>query len=286
LARAGLYVIGGVAVSVALLYGLCASSWGRARICDYVNRHVSAALAGDLRIERLDAIALPTVRAHGVEILAPNGTSAIRVEDVEMELDLAAIVRGTFAWKRALIRAGIVHVLEDERGRVNMAETFKLSELQADVEPGAPGADQLDLRTMVTSDMTLVIGGGSLPKLRLERLRGVMRVHVLPDGRTQLRFDEYTGSIVRGLPSGRLDFHRVKGEVRAPADKLLHFEGEGKSEGEPLAFTLDVVNRPRERVDIEAEFFERSLEAFSTWLVSKWMQLGSGNVQIHVRHRR
>jgi hypothetical protein len=93
--------------------------------------------------------------------------AAIDVGRAEIEFDLAAFLTGDFAWRRADIRDGLVRVSEDARGRVNMEETFKSR------APSSPEAEEteeggeMNMRTMVTSNMRLVIGGGSLPTLRL-----------------------------------------------------------------------------------------------------------------------
>ena len=60
-----------------------------------------------------------------------------------------------------------------------------------------------------------VIGGGSLPDLRMESLHGIMRIQALPDDSVTLRFDEYRGNFVKGPRSSRraaLDWARRLGE--------------------------------------------------------------------------
>jgi len=268
-------------------------------VCHYVNAKLSASMAGDLQVDTLEAIELPWVRARGVRIVAPNGVPAIDVGHVEVELDLAAILAGRFAWRRASIHGGVVRVTEDAHGRVNMEETFRatgpeeagmLSALGSSLTRASAGPDRaakgpLDLRTMVTSDMVLVIAGGSLPSLRLVDLHGIMRVQELSDGSVSLRFDEYRGSIVKGLPTGRLDFRQVTGHVETRGARLLRFQGTGKSEGEPVDFGLDIVTKPRKRVAIDAHFERPSAEAFTTRAFGFWAR-NTGTLDLRVDHGR
>ena len=62
-----------------------------------------------------------------------------------------------------------MRVTENEAGKINMEETFRGPRSGAS-ERGSDGSSddrELDLRDMVTSNMTLVISGGSLPNLRM-----------------------------------------------------------------------------------------------------------------------
>jgi hypothetical protein len=164
------------------------------------------------------------------------------------------------------VKGGIVRVTEDARGRVNMEELFRArTPDKTDKTEGRPGKEgPLDLRTMVTSDMTLAIFGGSLPRLRMQRLHGIMRIQALADGQVTLRFDEYRGHFVEGLPTGRLDFEDVKGHVDTDRRRLLRFAGRGRSEGEPVAFRLDIVTEPKTHVRIDARFPRLSRESLAT----------------------
>ncbi|MFT3922172.1 MAG: hypothetical protein QM778_06530 [Myxococcales bacterium] len=256
------------------------TAWGRERVRRAANRYVSEAMAGELEIEHLDEIDLPHLRARGVTITTADRKPCIRVEALETWLDLAAIWAGTFAWERAEIRGGIVYVTEDGQGRVNMEQTFAApspdpQQLEESSEPQRV-TDLLDLRTMMTSDMTLVIGGGSLPALRLRDLHGTMRVHVLPSGDTELRFDDYRGDFAQGLPTGRLQFRDVKGHVQTAGKRLLRFRGRGESEGAPVQFALDIHTEPKRQVAIDAHFEERGAEWLSTGAFALWTKLVPG----------
>jgi hypothetical protein len=267
IAKIAAIVLGALSMlACAAFYGLLKTAYGRAQMAAFANRQVSAAIQGSLRIGSITQIDLPHVRARHVALVAPDGVAAIDVDEADVELDLAAIAHGTFAFRRADVRGGIVRVLADDRGRINMQETFR------GVGPtteAPPQRDTLDLQRMATSDMTLIIDGQGLPSLRLENLYGIMRVHVLGDGRTELRFDEYRGRISEGLPTGLLTFEKVKGHVQTDRDRLLQFEGHGRSEGEPVEFKLDIRGEP-EKTYIDATFPSVSAEAFSTRLVGLW----------------
>src|SRR5690349_12879458 len=154
-----------VLVLVSLVYLALASAQGRVWLRDQICRAVSSGIQGTLEIDKLTEVQLPRVKASGVRILAPNGVAAIDVASADIVFDLRALLRGDFAWQRAEIRDGIVRVTEDERGRVNMEETFR-------ARPGEQSAARLDMRTMVTSNMRLEIYGGELPSLRLVNIHG------------------------------------------------------------------------------------------------------------------
>jgi hypothetical protein len=263
-ALAALVVLGFAAVASAAGTTLLYSDWGRERLKRWVVGQANGAMMGELQIDRIERVALPWVHARGVRIVAPDGVPAIDVRKVRFALDLGALREGRFAWHRAEIDGGIVRVTEDARGRVNMEETFRArkSGTHEDQEPPKEGA--LDLRTMITSDMTLVIRGGSLPHLRMEQIHGIMRIQTHADASVTLRFDDYRGHFVKGLPTGRLDFEDVKGQVLTDKKRLLRFEGRGRSEGEPVAFTLDIHTEPKTLVEIDAEFPRLSAESLAT----------------------
>jgi hypothetical protein len=293
LSRARRLLILGV-VAFALLSGaagvwLLASDTGRALICARINASVSQQMAGRLVIEHIDEVRPPRVKAGRVRILAPDGQPAIDVESAEIDFDLKALLLGDFVWRRADIRNGTVWVTEDTRGRINMEETFKAPSAQptaaheADANAQNEDEGELDMRTMVTSNMSLIIRGGELPSLRLVQIHGIMRVHVDPRGVTQIRFDDYRGHFVEGLPHGQLVFRDVKGHVQTDHRRLLRFEGKGDFEREKVAFALDVFTEPRNHVKIDAYFPELSAAALSTLGVSAWSKLAP-TLELDVRH--
>jgi hypothetical protein len=263
LALAALGVVCCVAVASAAAATVLYSDWGHERVRRWVEREVSGAMMGELRIAHIESIELPWVHARGVKIVAPDGVPAIDVHEVQFKLDLGALREGRFAWQRAEIHGGIVRVTEDARGRVNMEETFRARQPEDDRDE-MPEEGLLDLRTMITSGMTLVIRGGSLPHLRMEDLNGIMRIQTHADASVTLRFDDYRGHFVKGLPTGRLDFEDVKGQVLTEKKRLLRFEGHGRSEGEPVEFSLDIHTEPKTLVEIDARFPRLSAEALST----------------------
>jgi hypothetical protein len=268
---------------------LLASETGRALICARINAALTQQIAGQLVIDRLDEVRPPRVKAHRVRILAPDGQPAIDVESADIDFDLLSFLRGDFVWHRAEIRNGTVWVTEDARGRVNMEETFKArtppsASAQTAATDSAEESD-LDLRTMVTSQMTLIIGGGELPSLRLVDIHGIMRVEVNERGETDIRFDDYRGHFVKGLPHGQLVFRQVKGHVQTGQRRLLRFEGKGEFEREPVAFALDIFTEPRDLVKIDAYFPELSGPALTTLGVSAWSKL-SPALELDVRHGR
>jgi hypothetical protein len=266
-------------------YVALSTDFGRARIRDRINQLGSHGMQGKLVVGEIEAIELPRVKARNVRILAPDGVAAIEVETADIDFDLASFLSGDFIWHSADIRNGTVRVTEDKRGRINMEETFRSREESA--EPTAAQQDEegeLDMRTMVTSNMRLLIYGGSLPNLRLVNIHGIMRVHVLPDGTTHIRFDDYRGDLVKGLPHGQLKFHAVKGHVQTGHKRLLRFEGKGLFESEPVSFDLDIFTEPKTRAKINAYFPKLSAASLSTLGVAVGNRAIGSSVEIDVRH--
>jgi hypothetical protein len=261
------------------------TAWGRAHVAQTLERNINDEIMGTLHIGRIERIDWPWVEAEGVQIVAPSGVPAIDVEHVRIELDPTALREGRFAWRRAEIQGGTVRVSEDARHRVNMEETFRGRHKKPHERPKLSHSEErgtapMDLRTMVTSNMTLLIYGGSLPKLRLSELDGVMSVTKLPNGRVTLRFDDYRGHM-EGLPTGKLDFHHVKGHVETDQNRLLRFEGRGLSEGEPVSFALDIHTKPK-HVKIEARFPRLSREAVATLGFSQYTRF-SEHLELEVK---
>jgi hypothetical protein len=273
-----------LAIAGLAAYVLLCTAWGRARLCARLNQAVSRQMAGSLQVEEIEAIDLPHVTGRGVKLVAPDGKAAIEVEHAEIELELSSLLLGDFTWKRADITRGTVRVTEDRHGKINMEETFKSppSESGKRREPSGDGGE-MDLRTMVTSDMVLLIGGGDLPTLRLVGLHGIMRVQVDKEGDVELRFDDYRGTFAKGLPNGVLQFRNVKGHVQTGKKRLLHFEGEGRFQGEEVRFRLDIFSEPKTKVEIDAFFPKLSAASLTTLGIDAWSKLTPG-LDVKARH--
>jgi hypothetical protein len=267
LAIAGTVLAGLSLVVVALAF--CTAS-GRAYVARGLCAAIGGGMAGKLEIGRISALGLSSLRAHDVVFRAPDGKPAIEVAQTTVDFDIVALISGAYGFRRADIDGCLVHVTEDAQGKVNMDETFKSRQPAKAPKAPADGGSAIDLRNMITSDCVLVIGGGSLPPLRLVDLTGIMRVYVAPEGKVELRFDDYRGRIVKGLPTGQLDFEAVAGQVQTQQKQLLSFKGRGRSEGAPVAFTLHIATKPKKRVTIDANFPELSANAVRAAFVSAY----------------
>lgn len=268
------------ALATALLCTLLYTDWGHERVRKALNEGVSSGIAGRLEVAAIDELALGSVKARGIKIYAPDGKPAIEADSAVIDYDIAQLWSPVKGWARAEIEHCLVHVTEDPDGKINMEKTFASRKKGAEKEKKADQAQakkdggELDLRTMVTSDCKLIISGGSMPTLRMEELSGIMRVHVLPSGKTELRFDEYRGTFSDGLPTGKLVFQAVSGEVETEQARLLHFEGRGQTHGSDVEFQLKIDLKPKKKVRIDATFAKvspasiivRSAEVWSAFL--------------------
>jgi len=275
-----------IALLAAATAGLCIllyTDWGHARVCAALNAGVSSGIAGRLEVQGIDELALGSVRAHGIKILAPDGKPAIEADSAVIDYDFAQLWQPVKGWARADIEHCLVHVTEDPDGRINMEKTFaapKKSAPESDAKSKSDG--ELDLKQMVTSDCKLIISGGSMPTLRMEELSGIMRVHVLPSGKTELRFDTYRGKFVDGLPTGQLDFQAVSGEVKTEQAQLLHFEGRGQTHGSDVKFGLVIDTEPKKKlVRIDATFAKVSPASIIVRTAELWSVFKPG-LQINV----
>jgi len=265
----GALLLAGATAACTLLW----TGWGHATIAGWVNEGISSGISGTLKVERIDRLEWGKVDARGITIRAPDGKPAIEAEHAVIEFDPLQIWSNQLGWSRAAIDHCRVHVTEDANGVINMEDVFKKPH-QAE-HPQASDSDaasDLDLRDMVTSACELIISGGSLPTLRMQDLAGIMRVHVPPSGDTELRFDNYRGSFVEGLPTGVLHFKNVLGEVKTGQKHLLHFDGEGRTKGSDVAFTLNISTEPTQ-VRIDAKFPDASFASMSTRTVAMWSKL-------------
>jgi len=258
-AKGALLTAAGLVVLVSVLLAMLLwSPWGASLVRAQLNAAITQGIAGELAVTHIESLSLSRVVAHGVTIRAPDGKPAIVAERASIDFDLMQLWSGKYGWTRAEIEGCTVHVSEDAQGKINMEETFKSPPKpgeppKSEAEKDEPGSE-VDLRTMVTSGCLLLIGGGSLPELRLRDLEGIMRVHVLPSGDVELRFDEYRGIIDKGLPTGVLAFEQVSGVVQTGTKRLLHFDGSGESKGAPVEFKLEIDTEPETRVKIDARF--------------------------------
>lgn len=253
------------------------TAWGRAHVCSLLNRAVTAQIAGRLQVERIDALSLTQVTASGIKIFPPTGEAAIEAEHAVIDFSPRKLWAGEFGWSRADISHCLVRVTEDKNQHVNMEDTFAKrkspgQDSQHETPESDSSSDLLDLQSMVTSDCTLLIGGHELPSLKMTKLAGIMRVHVLGNGDTELRFDRYKGTFVKGLPTGVLEFHDVFGEVVTAGKRLLRFSGLGRTRGEKVAFELDIATKPEQQVKIDAVFPKHSLASLRTECVALWSE--------------
>lgn len=260
-----------LSLSIALV--LAYTDRGRARLGRLLADAINSGMAGTLEIGRITSVGLTEVHAQNVVFRAPDGKPAIEVAQTTVTFDPLQLLRGPYGFSRADIDGCLVHVTESQGGKVNMDETFAsgdASEAGRSDESKKKDDRPIDLRGMATSNCELVIGGGSLPSLRLVDLVGIMRVQVAPDGKVDLRFDNYRGRIVRGLPTGELAFEDVRGQVQTRQKKRLSFTGRGHSEGAKVLFALDVFTQPKTRVVIDATFPELTRGAARAKFVSAY----------------
>lgn len=275
-ARQGaLWVVGGLFVLSLLAAGamtyLLRSDSGNRWLCGYVTSQIGTNLKGRLEVDRIEDLKVDQVIARGVRFLPPDGgPPAIDVPRVTLTFSPWDLLRGQYGWSHAEVEQPSVRVTELASGKTNMEELFASPKHVARRhEPASShSGTRVELKSMVTHGAKLWIGGGSLPKLYLSELDGIMRIEIDADGKATLRFDEYEGKL-DGLPIGALAFHGVKGQVFTDGKRLLHFEGAGRTRGEPVDFDLDIAGKPAD-VHIGTRFAEPSAAALATRMVAAW----------------
>lgn len=260
---------------------------GRAFVRDRVVSAIGGGMAGSFDIERIEELSLNRVHARGVTFRDPTGKPAIEVTEAVVDFELSQLWSGPYGFSRADIDGCRVHVTEDEQGKINIQRTFasKKKPDEGDDAPKKNDGREIDLRSMITSGCTLVVGGGSLPSLRMTELEGIMRVHIASDGKVALRFEGYDGTFEKGLPTGVLKFREVAGHVEPGEAKLLHFDGKGRSEGAPVEFVLDILTKPKTRVKIDATFPELSANGLRAMAVAGFSKF-SDTLEFDVHHGR
>ena len=258
---------------------------GRAFVRDRVVAAISGGMAGSFDIESIEELSLHRVRARGVTFRDPTGKPAIEVTEAVVDFEPSQLWGGPYGFNRADIEGCRVHLSEDQQGKLNMQRTFagKAEPEGAEDEPKKKDRTEIDLRSMVTSGCTLIIGGGGLPSLRMTDLKGIMRVQIGSDGKVALRFDDYQGTFEKGLPTGVLRFREVAGRVDPGEPKLLHFDGKGRSEGAPVKFVLDILSKPKTRVKIDATFPELSANGLRALAVAGFSKF-SDTLEFDVHH--
>jgi len=276
-----LAVIGGSAALV--VWTLMKTDWGHAKVCALINRKVTEGIRGTLEVERIDALSFDTLTAHNVKIIAPDGVPAIVAETAVIDFSLSEMWAGRYGWSRADVRNCLVRVSQKHGSKTNMEATFEgRAPKHHEEKKEKKDSSEVDMRSMATSNCTLLIFGGSLPDLRLTDLDGIMRVHVLKNGDTELRFDHYRGSIEKGLPIGELAFHDVQGDVLTKGKRLLRFVGEGTTHKTPVTFALDVDRDGKNAVHIDAAFPEPTFRALSSAWLELWSKFND-NLDIRVQ---
>jgi hypothetical protein len=268
--------------AAACLVTVLSTERGNRWLCDYISSKIGSSIKGRLEVDRIEDLKIDRIVARGVRFIPPDdGPPAIDVPRVTLEFSPLAFLRGHFGWDHAEVEQPVVRVTEREHGKTNMEELFASAKPKSGKHDD--GGSTVDLNGMVTHDAKLFIGGGSLPKLYLSKLNGIMRIAIDPHGKATLRFDEYKGKL-DGLPTGDLAFHDVKGQVWTDGKRLLHFDGAGKSKGQPVEFDLDITTEPSD-VHIGARFEQPSAAALATRMVGAWSTLSS-NIDIDVKQQR
>jgi hypothetical protein len=215
------------------------------------------------------------------------GREAIELDYAIVEPALAELLRGRLVFQ-AKARGGTVRIRKPPSGNINLAQAFDpaegTQETEADREASDEGPPEMDLR-IVTSDMTLLLQGDSLPSLRFDDVHGIMRVHTVEQRGVRVRFDTYRGTLSAGLPNAKLKFEDVSGHVQTYGKRLLRFRGNGDVDGDAVQFEIDVHDKPERHVALHANFPKLSAKAAAAHAVSGYGKL-SDAFEVHVSHGR
>ncbi len=258
---------------------------GNRRLCSYISRQFDSQLQGHLAVDRIEDLRLDRVIARGVRFVPPDGgPPAIEVPRVTITFSPWDALQGSYGWTHADVEQPLVRVTELPNGKTNMEELFASREPDPSEQPSArrDKGKPVALQGMVTKGAKLWIGGGSLPSMYLSDIQGIMRIDIDDEGAV-LRFDEYHGKL-DGLPSGHLDFGDVKGQVWTAGKRLLHFDGRGTNEGQPVVFGLDIVTKPTD-VKINTQFAEVGVGSLAARMMAVWSKFSPG-IDVEVTQTR
>ncbi|MBC7173919.1 MAG: hypothetical protein H5U40_15870 [Polyangiaceae bacterium] len=193
---------------------------GRDFLAGRLEKLLSNEVLGSLRIGRIDRYSLGTVVARDVDFLDPRGKAVIEIPEVELGIDLGALLSRTIRLEDARARDAVVTIAPGRHGKsTSIEETFAK---QGPKEGEGPPKFDIDTGTIHFDRTHLVLAMGD-PRMRLDGLEGFVRVSRRGDRKVEVTLDRVEGAW--SLPDTRMldgahRFH-ASGQVDGNSDPLL-----------------------------------------------------------------
>lgn len=189
---------------------LPASAWlhlqqpvGRRAFGEALGAALSGEIPGELAIDGVREVRLPTVRAASVVARTASGREVMELRDVTLELDLLGSLeqRGMLA-RHASVGGGSLDLTESPDGSPWIERAFdedETSEPAAAPSPSTPGALLLRFGGIRFEDLDVLAGAGGTTA-RLSRASGRARIWLRRDADVQMRFWRVRGLLRTSLP--------------------------------------------------------------------------------------
>ena len=159
---------------------------------------VSGQMQGSLRLGEIKTIGLDGIELEGAELLDPEGRRVIYGEEVRLQLDYMALLRGVLRFSHAHLHGGEFVLIDNGEGTPTFLDAFEPTEPTPPDEPPDPDpfhaiVDDLRLEGVTIHGEVLGLEG-----LRIEgaRATGRMEFHHT----TEIRIRSLTGDLVAPFP--------------------------------------------------------------------------------------
>ncbi len=171
----------------------------------YVARRFEAGVTGQIRgrlsIAEVTGLSRRGLRAHGVRFVSPRGGEVLSVEDLELDVQWSALLRGRFISPRGRVKGGRVTLREGREGRLELDETFRSRESSGEGDAPSSTDPPIDLQHLAASGLTLTVRLRDVPSSQGTGVRGEFHVWVpTPGAPARLDVRELAGRVTIEAP--------------------------------------------------------------------------------------
>jgi hypothetical protein len=258
-----------VALALCLaVFGLWCSQTegGRRFAARRIERLVTANIPGRLTIGKLTRLGFGRVEAQEVRIYHPDGRCVLRVDEAEVDLELADAWNGRLSFERAVAHGGFMLFSTDPDDRLSFEAA-----VNAPHKPGEPnvpnGGLHYAMRNMRAESFALVLKLGKLIDYRVVDVNGLVTVQRIDTPGTQVLLADIRGRVEQEIAGAHVTIKQLDGKITGKAKQVaaltvtLHI-GDGD-----LRARLGYFDREKNKLELHVLKKEGLAATTMTWLL-------------------
>jgi uncharacterized protein involved in outer membrane biogenesis len=245
------------------------TDWGRRRLADGLEKLVSDNIPGKMLIGRLERVGMLKLLIRDLEFIHPNGTTVLHLDEADVDVDAAAMLRGRLAFHRAAVSGGQILFEPEPDGRVS---------LEAAVDSKTPGSGNpedgfhYDMRSIHVQNLNVVLRLAKEEVLRLRNTRGFVAIWRETTPGVRVRLEAIEGRLDRELLGADVKLVQADGLIRGKDKRLMDLQLQLLVADKALSGQLTVFDRQQPPA---AELTLHTDGSVETSLVAMGLKLGS-----------